>query len=43
MKCPCEVYDEDTITYDGVGVCSCGHVDDEHDDSFLSPCTVEVD
>lgn len=33
MDCPCESYDEAYVIDDLVGVCECGHNDDEHDDN----------
>jgi hypothetical protein len=35
------MYDESHRLDAVVGICECGHVDDEHEDSFLAPCLVE--
>jgi hypothetical protein len=42
MKCPCEMYDEVDRLDAVFGICECGHLDDEHDNTFLAPCLVEV-
>jgi hypothetical protein len=38
-KCFCVAFEQDSEDPD---TCACGHVADEHEATFLSPCTVEI-
>lgn len=41
MKCNCDAYDATEDTDEVWETCECGHVLDEHEDTFMAPCTVE--
>lgn len=42
-RCQCEAYDAADDGDEVFETCECGHVLDEHEDTFLARCTVEVD